>query len=581
MTDLLPWLRLIARRRKRLVNGALLILLTLLAGVALLSVSGWFITASALTGLLLAAGLPASLNIYVPGGSIRLFAVTRTVARYLERVYNHNTVLRLLADIRVAVFRGLSRASLSVRTDRSGASWLNRFTSDVDTLNTLYLRLLAPTAMAVLTSLSVIGLAWLLGNGEMALVLAGLLATAFIVASITLYWRTRRSAGNQVVLTEQLRQSTVAHVEGQAELVAAGLADADRQALLARASDYTHWQEHLDRRTGWHLAMTNGLVHLASVSALWSGLALFQSGAISGPVAVLLPLAVLGLQEALAALPDAFGQLGATVVAARRLNGQSGELHTEGTPPDNINGQWDSVRNQTGERLVFESLDFENIVFEHVAFENRRVTSSAGLAITGDKALFSLSVAAGEHVGIIGPSGCGKSTLADIAAGLRMPAQGTCHRGGEQSDPAPTRDWLRSVSYLTQATELFDDSVRANLLIGNPQASDAMLWQVLEVVDLAGLLSGLPSGLDTRVGAYGRQLSGGEGRRLALARTLLRQAPLVILDEPFTGVDQATRERIKARLTPLLAGRTLLALGHSADAMPPVDRIVSLGGGAH
>lgn len=564
MHELMPWLHLISGRRKRLVNGALLILLTLLAGVALLSVSGWFITASALTGLLLAAGLQASLNIYVPGGSIRLFAVTRTVSRYLERVYNHNTVLQLLADIRVRVFQGLTLAPLGVRADRSGASWLNRFTNDVDTLNTLYLRLVAPTAMALLASLAVVGLVWLLGSATAALALAGLLAAAFVVASVALYARTRHSAADQVIQTEQLRQATVGHIEGQAELIAAGIAGHYRQNLLLRAERYTGVQERLDRDTGWHLALTNGLVQLASVVVFWFGLELFQSGEISGPVAVLMPLAVLGSQEALAALPDAFGQLGSTVMAARRLNEQSEIMEPSvavDPTPGSTGAGADTLNNNAGPVLVFDAVSIDQGTDLHQQAIDNPV---------------SLTLEAGAQIGIIGPSGCGKSTLASLAAGLQAPQRGRCALAGREPTRFPAWDWLNNISYLTQSTELLDDTVRANLLLANTRASDYDLWRMLEVVDLADLLASLPHGLDTRVGAYGRHLSGGEGRRLALARALLKPSSLIILDEPFTGVDTATRERIKERLAPVLSGRTLLALGHSAHALPRTDRTVSM-----
>ncbi len=563
MHDLLPWLRLISGRRKRLINGALLMLLTLLAGIALLSVSGWFITASALTGLLLASGLAASLNIYVPGGSIRLFAVTRTVARYLERVYNHNTVLQLLADIRVRVFRDLTRAPLGVRAGRSGANWLNRFTNDVDTMNTLYLRLVAPTAMALLVSLALVGLVWLLGSAPAALTLAGLLTAAFVVATVALYARTRQRAADQVIQTGQLRQAAVAHIEGQAELVAAGVADHYRQDLLASADRYTTVQEHLDRCSGWHLALTGGLVQLASVAVLWFGLALFQDGAISGPVAVLMPLAVLGIQEALAPLPDAFGQLGATVMAARRLNEQSAGIDSSVIV--------ESTTGATEARADFLDdnarpvLTFDAVSIDQGAERDEHVVTPV-----------SLTLEAGDHVGIIGPSGCGKSTLAGIAAGLQAPHRGRCTLAGREYTRLPARDWLQSVSYLTQSTELFDDTVRANLLMADARATDQALWQMLGVVDLADLFASLPAGLDTRVGAYGRHLSGGEGRRLALARALLKPSSLIILDEPFTGVDTAARERIKERLAPVLTGRTLLALGHSTEALPYTDRTLSM-----
>ena len=138
--DLSPWLALMLRRRQRFLVGALLVWVTLLAGLALLGLSGWFIAACALAGIALAAGLPSSLDIYVPGGGIRFFALLRTVARYTERLYNHNTVLTLLADLRYRVFGDLTRLDdASLRRRRVG-EWLSRLTSDIDALDSLYRR---------------------------------------------------------------------------------------------------------------------------------------------------------------------------------------------------------------------------------------------------------------------------------------------------------------------------------------------------------------------------------------------------------------------------------------------------------
>lgn len=150
VTTLRPWLIVLASRQRRLWLGALLMALTLFSALGLLAVSGWFITATGLTGLLFAAGIAATLDVYVPGGAIRLFAVTRTASRYLERLYNHDTVLRLLADLRTRLFSVLAGLDSHALASRRASDWLNRLTADIDTLDSLYLRLLAPPAVALL-----------------------------------------------------------------------------------------------------------------------------------------------------------------------------------------------------------------------------------------------------------------------------------------------------------------------------------------------------------------------------------------------------------------------------------------------
>ena len=174
---------------------------------------------------------------------------------------------------------------------------------------------------------------------------------------------------------------------------------------------------------------------------------------------------------------------------------------------------------------------------------------------------FELQVQAGERLGILGHSGSGKSSLADTFAGL-LPLHGTfaC---------------LDRV-YLTQQTVLFEDTLRANLKLGSPTASDTDLWGILEQVELAERFASEPDQLDTWLGCAGSRLSGGEARRVALARVLLNSAPLVILDEPFTGLDAETRARIAKRMDGLLDGKTVISLAHRPDALPGTDRVIHL-----
>ncbi|MBC7183549.1 MAG: thiol reductant ABC exporter subunit CydC, partial [Marinobacter sp.] len=320
MRELKPWLDLIFRHPGRLVVGGFLILATLVSGIALLAVSGWFITETALVGLLLAAGVAATINLYVPGGAIRFFAVSRTVFRYLERVYNHDTVLRLLTDIRVALFQRLSRASRIRRGELSGAQWLSRLTSDVDALDTLYLRLIAPTALACLVTLLVVLLAAVLFDVRTALLVGLILLIALVTATASVFLCTWRLAAGQSDRQEELRTAVIEHIEGFPELTAAGRTGKHAAWLMRQAHQVTSEQAKADSRVGWHLAGAHLLVNLSAVLALWAGFALFQAGTVSGPVLVLLPITLLGLAEVYAMLPDAFGKLGATLASAARLN---------------------------------------------------------------------------------------------------------------------------------------------------------------------------------------------------------------------------------------------------------------------
>ncbi len=558
MRELKPWLQLILQHRRRLVLGAALMFLTLASGLGLLALSGWFITATAVTGLLLAAGVSAVLNIYVPGGGIRLFAITRTVSRYLERLYNHDTVLRLLSNTRIRLFLGLAHQPPQVGSGLRGADWLTRLTSDLDALDTLYLRLLAPTGLAVLVSGLLVLSAWLWVSPTLALAIGLALTGALLLATILLYRRTRRLSAERSERFSHIRGQVIEHLEGQAELRAAGLVREQSWQLCGSAEQVCQLQARVDVTTGWYQAMSGWLVNLAALAALGFGLVLFNDGQISGPVAVVLPLALLGLLEVYTLLPDGFGRLGATEASARRLNEDCGLVTPARTTPPlpqstQPSGTDSDADGDDDRSLADGAVDVRNIVI-------RRGTGPA--LLQG----FSLAVGQQEWVAILGASGCGKSSLADVLAGVARPESGDIRRAEGTT-----------VAYLTQQTVLFNDTVRANLLPDGRAVADERLWQMLALVGLEHRIARLPGQLGGWLGAHGAQLSGGESRRLALARVLLRDSDLVILDEPFTGVDARSQARICQQLPAWLQGRAVVALGHGEIALPPTDRIVRLG----
>lgn len=568
MGELLPWLKLIGQRKLRLIVGAALMLITLLAGLGLLALSGWFITGTALAGLLMAAGTAITFDVYVPGGGIRAFALTRTVGRYLERVYNHDTVLRLLADIRVQVFKSLADSKTQLR-DR-GSDWLARMTTDVDAMDTLFLRLVAPTGLALLLSLGLVVILAAVASYAFALMVAALLALAFVIATIALFWRTGERSFHQQSSLEALRGEVIQYLEGQAELTAAGVVQPYRNRLMADTEQWSQDQAIIDQRSGWHGAISMLLINGAVVVALWLGLQLFQAEVISGPVMAMIPLALLAINEVYGMLPEAYARLGATLAAAQRLNRDSNHEAVTTTGQSASAGVMEKKNTSAKTEGSAPGLRWTDVTVNGVAtgdaVHRRYEQTSPG---------FSFSVAPGEHVGFVGPSGCGKSTLANITAGLLTASTGRFKLESKQGQVSPATHHVW-VTYLTQATQLFDDTLRNNLLIGDPDASDQQLVSVLATVALTDLLDELPQGLDTWLGAYGKQVSGGEARRIALARALLRNSGLVILDEPFTGLDDKTRSVVRDRMVKRLVGKTVICFAHAPEALTQVDTVVTL-----
>ncbi|WP_067560912.1 thiol reductant ABC exporter subunit CydC [Halofilum ochraceum] len=551
MIELRPYLRLLATYRGRMLLGSVLVFATIAAGVGLLALSGWFITATGVTALALAAGIQAQLDIYIPGAGIRFFALGRTAARYIERVQNHDTVLRLLADLRQRVFARLTVLDPAALARFRNALVLNRLTADIDALDSLYLRCLAPPAAAVLAVLGVAGLLALIAPAA-GLAVGAVLFVGAGVVTVAVAWPGTGIGERVARRTESARTQIVDLVRGLAELRAFGVVN--RQQAAIERSDRALVAEQ-QRAAGLAAVGEAGMglvVHLVMALALFLGLSLYTTETLSGPLAVLMPLAVLALLEGLAPVPGGLLQLGRARAAARRLNSQGAveptirEPHAPAPPPET-----------------------NELTFDHV---------DAGRGEAPEPILrdFSLHLAEGEHVAVVGPSGCGKSTLADLAVRLLDPLRGEV-RLGDTALPALAQATVQArVSYATQRNEIFADTIAANLLLARPEADDRALWYALEVVALADFVEGLDRGLDTWVGESGVRLSGGQARRLALARIVLRDASVVVLDEPLAGLDAATAAEVAARLKPWLRGRTALLLAHDTTALPTTDRVVEL-----
>lgn len=544
--ELAPWLSLLARRRGRLAGGVGLMALTLVSAIGLLALSGWFITATGLTGILLAAGVSARLGIYLPGGGIRAFAVTRTVARYLERLYNHDTVLRLLADLRGRLFGVIAGLDAHTLRARRASDWLNRLTADIDTLDSLFLRLLAPAGVALL---AIIGLAGFLALWApvAGLAVGGLLLAGWgwlVVGQACLGMAVSR---RQVGLREALRGRVVEQLQGMAELEAYGALEHHRRGIEALEAELYRDQ----RRLGTWVALGNAAVTLlvgaTALTALWLAASAWQAGLLSGPLVVMMPLAVLAMNEALVGLPAAFTWLGATRGAAQRLNGlREGVRQDAPAAQDRAAAPGAAAPGALAVRLENVSLHYPQAPMA---------------ALDG----LSLRLAAGERLALAGASGAGKSSVAGLLLRQLVPGRGEILLGGMALADWPEASLRRRVAALTQHIDLLDDSLAANLRLARPEAEEDALWAALAWVELADWARALPGGLATRVGEGGRRLSGGQARRLALARLHLLDPDLVLLDEPFAGLDAATVAKLRPRLDAWLKGRSTLFLVHQLD----------------
>ncbi|PTM40698.1 amino acid ABC transporter ATP-binding/permease protein [Bosea sp. 124] len=525
----------LAERRGALLGGALLAAVTVLAGIALLGLSGWFITATAIAGLSSATAL--AFDVFAPSAGIRLLALCRTASRYGERLVTHDATLRLLAGLRERLFRGWAGPDAARQLLMRPARLLFRLTADIDALDSLYLRVLAPMAAALVTAL-VVALALTSLHPALGLGAGIWLLLAGLGLPVLAATRALGPARRRAHASEALRARAIDLVAGQTDLVMAGRLPAQCAALALadrRQADSDDALNRIETGVGIGFGLASAVLLSGTLLAV---AALAEAGRIGAPVAALGVLIALAALEPFAGLRRGGLELGRTLFAARRIGPRL-------APAEPAAG----LARPSGSDLA--------VRLGSVDIWHAGATQPALAGI-------SLSLRTGETIAVVGPSGAGKSTLLSVIAGEIGPGQGHV-----EALPA---------TLLTQRSELFQDSLRDNLRLAAPAADDVRLMAALVSAGLRADVEALPAGLDSRVGENGLGLSGGQARRLTLARLILRDTPLWLLDEPTEGLDGATARDVMARLLACAKdrreGRCVVIATHVRREAEAADRLI-------
>jgi ATP-binding cassette, subfamily C, bacterial CydC len=523
---------------------------TILAGIALLGLAGWFITAAALAGI---AGAGLSFDFFRPSAGIRFLAIARTGNRYAERLVTHDAALRFLAVLRVDLFRGIAALKPSSLARWRSAEMLQRLTSDVDALDNLYLRLILPIAVFGLVA-AVLVLALLqAGSGE-AIVVATLLLGGLATAIGAGAW-TRKDARRRATAVEALRVRCVDLVRAQIDLAVAGRLAAQRHSALHAAQRMAEAARRLDTAD----LVSGAALSLLSSSALLGVFLLaageYRAGRIDGPMLVLAMLVALAAVEAVAPLRRGALEFGRTLLAARRL---APLLHPQ------LAGALPASEHMQARPLRAPVLALHDIAFRYGA-DRAPVLAS-----------LSLTIEPGERIAVMGASGSGKSTLLAIVASLIEPTTGRIRMGGRPLGEVPASERAATIGLLTQRTELFRDTIAGNMRVAAPDATEAQLWDALAAVELDAKVRAMPGGLQARLGEAGSGLSGGEARRLALARVILKSAPVWLLDEPTAGLDEGLAVRVMANVMHHAGGATVVVAAHHQRESAFADRVLRL-----
>ncbi|QDQ12511.1 thiol reductant ABC exporter subunit CydD [Streptomyces spectabilis] len=551
--------RSVARvRRGRLALALLLGSLALGSAVGLMATSGWLISR--------ASEQPPVMHLMIAVTATRAFGIGRACFRYAERLVSHDAVLRMLADMRVTVFRRLERlAPAGLRGTRRG-DLLSRLVADVDALQDYWLRWLLPAGAAAVVSVGAVGFtAWLLPEAG-AVLAVGLLVAGVGVPLVS--GAVARRAERKLAPARGVLATRVADLlTGTAELTVAG-------ALRRRTAHVGDADAELTRiasRTASATALGDGLGALATgltvAAAAVVGVQGVHDGRLSGVALAVVVLTPLAAFEAVMGLPLA-------VQYRQRVKKSAERVHEVLDAPDPLpdpapapasSAPLGSGRPQAPRSpfpLLLDGL--------RVRYEGQERDALAGV---------SLALERGRRVAVVGPSGSGKTTLAHVLLRFLGAYEGTYAVGGTDASRLDGDDVRRLVGLCAQDAHVFDSSVRENLLLARKGASDDELYGALARARLDGWVRSLPDGLDTLVGEHGARLSGGQRQRLALARALLADFPVLVLDEPAEHLDLPTADALTADLLAATEGRTTLLITHRLAGLDKVDEVVVLEAG--
>ncbi len=516
-----------------LLAGLLITLSGTLVGIALSGSAGAVLAG---TGAMLAAPI-----------LLRALGPVRVVLRYFERLTTHDALFRAQADLRVWFFRGLAaRMAGGLGMQRAG-DVLARLVGDVEAQDVVYMRIMLPLAAAVTLLPLLMILLWRESAGLALCVGAQLVLAALVLPGLAA--RASLSSGSRLARAMAgLRISALDALTGLREVRAFGAEGRMLEDVRAHEAELIAAQRHVARRGALAAALAAICAQSAILAALVAGRGL-------GVAAVALVFLVIAAFDAVSLLPRAGVQAGQAAAAAKRvIDAASGPIPL----PDPAS----PAALPDGAGLRFEGVSFRWLPDRALVFDG-----------------LNLDIPAGSRVAILGPSGAGKSSLAALALRLAAPERGCVRLGGVDIAELAATDLRARIGWLHQATYLFDDSIRANLLLARPGASDAELWAALEQARIADMVRDLPDGLEARVGEGGRRFSGGQGRRLALARALLSDARILILDEPCAGLDAEIEQQFLSTLNDAGDGRTIILIAHRLTGVERLDRIYRLAGG--
>ena len=560
-------LKLIAPFKWWIAFGVLLSFLTIGSSVGLMAMSAYLISKAALV-------VDVS-DLAIAITTVRLFAILRAVFRYLERYFTHTATFRILTHLRVWLFASIEPlAPARLMSYRSG-DLLTRIIGDIETLENFYVRVIVPPVTAVFVTIFA---CLILGAFDISLAMALLifLVLTGVVLPLLSRWLSKRPAIRLINTRAELNALLVDEIQGLPDL----LAFDQTQQHAARAFGLSQ----LLNRTQEQLAMVRGvsnglaalLTSLAGLTVLMLAIPLVSGGKIEGVYLALLPLTAIASFEAVQPLGLALQQLEASQAAGRRL------FELIDTPPavsepvslrgaQSTTKQSPALASETASPTALAVTDY-TIIFSNVRFRYDPIDPWALDDV-------SFTVPSGKRIAITGPSGSGKSSLVNLLLRFWEYDEGQITIGGQDVRELRADDVRALLGVVSQQVHLFNATMQDNLLLANPDATDEQIRAACRQAQLHDFIETLPQGYDTLVGENGVLLSGGERQRLAIARAILKDAPILILDEATANLDAITEQNLMQSLEPFMADRTVLIISHRRVGLAGVDQTIELENG--
>jgi ATP-binding cassette, subfamily C, bacterial CydC len=543
------FLRLLGFLKPHFSHVALAVMLgvaTVASNVGLLATAAYVISASALVSFLAALVIP----IYL----VRLFGVSRAGARYAERMASHNLTFRLLANLRSWFYARIEPlAPARLLCYRSG-DLLSRIVKDVDELENIYLRVVSPVLVATVIS-ALVFLLFYVFDPLLAFVALGALAVTGAGVPLLVRWLARDLGQRQLELRAELNAQIVDGIRGAQDLLAFGREDDQQRDIAALNRELGRVQGRMAFITGLQDALGDLMMNLAMLAILVLAIPQVVGGEIRGVYLAFLALVMVGSFEAVQPLGTAFQFLGRSVGAGERLF-EVVDAEPEVTDP--------------AQRLpppVDCTLELDRVSFCY---------EPGGPPVLED---ITFVLEPGKRVAVVGPSGAGKSTLVSLILRFWDPSSGGIRLGAHDIRKYAQDDLRNLIGVVGQDTHVFNDTLRGNLLLARPEATDDDLQRAVAWAQLSELVERLPGGLDSPLGEQGLKLSGGERQRLSIARTLLKDAPLLVLDEPTANLDPLTEHELLDAAYEVMRDRATLVITHRLVLMDDMDQILVLDGG--